>query len=85
MENCLALTVSEWEDEEYVRSLSDTEKELHFIRQDFLNGKIKRYDDGGSENGHTCYEDAIEMTLFWAEERGKITAEESEMLSKKYA
>lgn len=72
-------------EEEYICGLSETEKELYFLRRDLLNGKVLRSTDERYDPSRTCYEDAVGCSLFWARESGRITAEEEERLYKKYA
>ena len=61
-------------EEQFICGLSKTEKEIYFVRRDYLNGKCDR----------DTYEDAVDQLLFYAEEDGIITAEESRRLWKKY-
>jgi len=83
MDNYLP-TVDELREEQYIYSLSETERELYFLRRDLLDGKIFRMDDERYDPSRTCYENAIGCTLFWAVDRGIITSEESDRLYKKY-
>ncbi len=78
-------TTAELKEERRISEMSDTEKELYFIRQDMLNGRIFRMLDERYDGKRTCYEDAIDCVLFWARERGEITEEEDKRLSKLYA
>lgn len=78
-------TIQELKEEEYISSMSQTEKELYFLRQDLFNGKVKRYNAEGYDPNHTCYEDAVGCVLFWAREDGKISEGEYKQLSEKYA
>ncbi len=77
-------TTAELVEEERIFKMSDTERELYYIRQDMLNDKVFRMDDERYDGKGTCYEDAIGCSLFWASERGKITEEEYDRLYKKY-
>lgn len=69
-------TADELREEKYVESLSDTERELYYLRKDMINGKLPH-----SSN----YEDAVDMILFYASEAGKITDDEYRRLEEKYA
>lgn len=67
-------TVDVLKEERYISELSIPEKNLYFIRQDYLNGKIDR----------ERYEEGIACSLFYDEQDGRITVEESNRLYKKY-
>ena len=60
--------------ENYIASLSATERELYMLREQKLNGDISSAD----------YQDAIDCVLFWALENNEITEEDNEYLYKKY-
>ncbi len=70
--------------ERYIASLSKTEKQLYFIKENMLDGKIFRMNDERHDPRHTCYEDAVGFTLFCAVESGEISEEESDRLYEKY-
>ena len=81
--NFIMPTAEQLKEEEWFCSLSKTEQQLVVLRSEMMDGKIPRYDESDS-SPHTCYEDVIGSTLFWARERGEITEEESDRLYKKY-
>lgn len=75
-------TVEELEEERNIASMSETEQELYYLYNQMLDGKIQRYSE--NTGNHTCYEDAVGCTLFWAVQGNKITEEESDRLYEKY-
>ena len=75
-------TAAELAEERRIADMSRTEQELHELRVQMLDGKLPRLSD--HIGGRTCYEDAVDCTLFWAVEGGEITQEESDRLYSKY-
>ena len=75
-------TAAELVEERRIADMSKTERELHELRVQMLDGKVPRLSDHIS--GRTCYEDAVGCTLFWAVEWGEITQEESDRLYSQY-
>lgn len=67
-------SIEELEEERYVASLSRVERELYYVRQDYLDGKIDR----------DRYEGAVECSLWWAANNKEISDHEYERLYKKY-
>lgn len=70
--------------EEKISKMSKTEKEIHHLHEQLLEGNIKRDKDLSSEEYDRSYEYALDCILFWAVECGDITQEESNELYKKY-
>ena len=75
-------TAAELAEERRIADMSRTEQELYELRVQMLDGKLPRLSD--HIGGRTCYEDAVDCTLFWAVEGGEITQEESDRLYSKY-
>lgn len=62
-----------WEDR-MIYQMSDTERELYYLRKDMRDGKINRI----------RYQEAVECSLWWAVEDKKITKKECDRLYKHY-
>lgn len=70
--------------EERISEMTQTEKEVYYLHEQLLEGKIRRDKDLSSEEYDRSYEYALDCILFWAVEGGDIEQEESNKLYEKY-